>query len=84
MAVAGDAVYIRDYHYPDGSGVTLRALPIFRLEKFHELRSMGQRYENITLVPLLYSATKVRIMSISCFHVSDSLPKYEFSCFCMS
>lgn len=73
MMVAGDEVYVRDYHYADRSGVIVRAPTMIILQKHSQPRSMVQRHEIVTFTPLLYSATKVRIMSISCCHVSDSV-----------
>lgn len=72
LTVAADAIYVPDYHYSDRSGVILWALINVRLQEFSQLKSTGRLLEDFTLLPRLYSATKVRIMSISCCHVSNT------------
>ena len=51
MMVAGDEVYVRDYHYADRSGVIVRAPTMIILQKHSQPRSMVQRHEIVYLCP---------------------------------
>lgn len=53
LTVAGDAIYVPDYHYSDRSGVILWALINVRLQEFSQLRSTGRLSGDFTLLPRL-------------------------------